>query len=83
MKNLIKTPVAYSRNKRKKKKNPKTQTVFPDQNPDSLRLPILRCTLKHTDQTCMFQPIKHKPALKRKPKKKKKTQTLKRKRHIS
>ena len=67
--------------KKKKKKNPKTQTVFPDQNSDSLSLPIPRCTFKHTDRTCVFPSIKHKPALKRKPKKK--TQTLKRKRHIS
>ena len=44
--------------KEKKKKNPKTQTVFPDQNLDSLRLAILHCTFKHTDQTCVFQLIK-------------------------
>ena len=77
-----KKPAAYPWNKRRKKnKNPKTQTVFPDQNSDSLSLPIPRCTFKHTDRTCVFPSIKHKPALKRKPKKK--TQTLKRKRHIS
>ena len=28
---------------KKKNKNPKTQTVFPDQNSDSLRLAILLC----------------------------------------
>ena len=44
--------------KEKKNKNPKTQTVFPDQNSDSLGLAILRCIFKHTDQSCVFQPIK-------------------------
>ena len=65
-----KKPAAYPWNKRRKKnKNPKTQTVFSDQNSNSLSLPIPRCTFKHTDRTCVFQSIKHKPALKRKPKK--------------
>ena len=75
MQNLIrKKPAAYPWNKRRKKnKNPKTQTLFPDQNSDSLSLLIPRCTFKHTDRTCVFQSIKHKPALKRKPKKKKNT----------
>ena len=44
--------------KKRKNKNPKTQIVFLDQNSDSLRLAILRYTFKHTDRTCMFQPIK-------------------------
>ena len=39
--------------KKKKIKNPKTQIVFPDQNSYSLRLQILRCSFKHTDQTCV------------------------------
>ena len=70
--NLIKKkPAAYPWNKRRKKnKNPKTQTLFPDQKSDSLSLLIPRCTFKHTDRTCVFPSIKHKPALKRKPKKK-------------
>ena len=69
--NLIKKnqPLIHGTKEGKKNKNPKTQTVFPDQNSDSLSLPIPRCTFKHTDRTCVFQSIKHKPALKRKPKK--------------
>ena len=34
-------------------KNPKTQIVFADQNSDSLRPPILHCSFKHTDRTCV------------------------------
>ena len=39
-------------------KNPKTQIVFADQNLDSLKLPILRCSFKHTDRTCVLHSIK-------------------------
>ena len=57
-----KQPLIHGTNRWKKKslcnKNPKTQIVFPDQNSYSLRLPILRCSFKHTDRTCVFQPIK-------------------------
>ena len=57
-----KQPLIHGTNRRKKKslcnKNPKTQIIFPNQNSYSLRLLILRCSFKHTDRTCVFQPIK-------------------------
>ena len=57
-----KQPLIHGTNRRKKKslcnKNPKTQIVFPDQNSYSLRLPILCCSFKHTNRTCVLQPIK-------------------------
>ena len=49
---------SLSPKQKNKNANPKTQTIFPDQNSDSLRLAILRCTFKHTDWTSVFQPIK-------------------------
>ena len=60
--NLIKkkktSRLSTKQKKKKKNKNPKTQTVVPDQKSDSLRLALLCYTFKHTDRTCVFQPIK-------------------------
>ena len=60
--NLIKKkknqPLIHKTKEEKKNKNPKTQTVVPDQNSNSLRLALLCYTFKHTDRTCVFQPIK-------------------------